>query len=176
MIFDIIDTKEAFKKYCFGEISTSVCAKLYHRKLWNKLRFPSGEIYEDFAILTELIFHAETISFSTIQNYYYRPREMSIMRTNISDANLVILNQCKKNEEYVKDKHLELLEYLRYGNFRNLMAIYKLADEHYKKIIFSTLKEYRVSVIKIQSNHYGLKAYAYFTYFGNFLFSKIEPS
>lgn len=58
--------------------STSVCGKLYRRKLFDNIRFPVGKLFEDIPVTYSLYIEGVTTAFGRHSGYYYRCREDSI--------------------------------------------------------------------------------------------------
>lgn len=54
------------------------CNKLFHRKLWEELRFPIGHYHEDEYVIHHLYHKADKILLTDKVTYYYRTREDSI--------------------------------------------------------------------------------------------------
>jgi len=69
--------------------------KIYRRDIFNKLQYPEGMLFEDFAIVYK-VFYQEKVKFIDYPLYFYRIRNGSIMRDfneNIIDHKFVILKQ-----------------------------------------------------------------------------------
>ena len=60
--------------------------KLFAAKLFDGIRFPEGEIHEDFAVLCRLIGDAERIACTDYIGYCYRRREGSLLDEGYSTA------------------------------------------------------------------------------------------
>ena len=67
--------KQVFTRATLGDafFSTGVCRGLYVREIFDDLRFPAGQIYEDVAIFFD-IFNASACACSQKKNYFYRVR------------------------------------------------------------------------------------------------------
>lgn len=76
--------------------------KLYHRRLFDKIRYPKGKVHEDEFTTFKLLYEAEGITWTDTVLYYYFVREDSIMgefkksRFDIFDAYLEKI-QCYQN-------------------------------------------------------------------------------
>lgn len=72
-----------------GMINDSVWNMLYHRKLWENIRYPVGHVYEDTDTTFKIFNLCNTIYVLDQPLYLYRKRSMSITEThspqNISD-------------------------------------------------------------------------------------------
>lgn len=67
----------------------SAWGKLYHRRLFQELRFPKGiMIGEDLATVWKSIFRAGNVAYTTSVKYYYRQNPTSITQVNFSYRNM----------------------------------------------------------------------------------------
>ena len=99
----------------------SACTKVFKRELFDNIRFPEKQLYEDFAIYGILLNEADSISVINECLYYYVQRSNSIMRgTDISRYKEIIYgldNIIKYYEEKdIKDKYIEELRYIAIVN------------------------------------------------------------
>lgn len=82
------------------------CSKLYHRSLFENLRFPVGKQSEDFYIMYILFDRAKRISYLDIPCYYYFQRENSITRN--SAINHDHEYAAREQMRYLDEKYPEL--------------------------------------------------------------------
>lgn len=75
--------------------------KLYRRKLWEKLRFTPGLLYEDHELLYDVLMGAEKIVKIEDALYFYRMQEGSIMHSAIREKNLTLVDTAEKVTEKV---------------------------------------------------------------------------
>lgn len=68
-------------------ISSSPWNKLYHRSLFDTLRFPEGMVYEDKAVMHALLHQCETIAIDQRAVYFYRLRAGSTTKKAFSERN-----------------------------------------------------------------------------------------
>lgn len=73
-------------------IGHEACGKLFRINLWDKYRFPVGSLYEDYAVVYFVIANAKKVVVYNTPKYYYRLRAGSIMKTEIKEKNLVLLD------------------------------------------------------------------------------------
>ena len=94
-----------------GQIVCYAWNKLYHRDLWNGISFPVGELWEDDAIIHEIIDRCDKIVIIHDVLYYKRNREDSITgiasRDNKQQYWLFI--QRKRRFLYLRDRHPEMM-------------------------------------------------------------------
>lgn len=58
--------------------------KIYHRKVFDGIRFPNGRIHEDVAVLYQLIYRASKVVYTNSELYYYFLSHDSTMRNKFS--------------------------------------------------------------------------------------------
>ena len=86
----------------------SALNKLYHRKLWNDLRFPKGKICEDAFTTYLLVDKASKIVQIPDALYCYRIRENSIMTTAFSHKRMDEEEAWRCNYEFIRDNYPNL--------------------------------------------------------------------
>lgn len=87
--------------------NNSVCGKIYHRKVWQGLRFREGILYEDLDIFYKLFKQAKRITFTKECVYLYRQREGSIIQ-KFSQKRLDVLDVTDRLLDWAKSESPEL--------------------------------------------------------------------
>lgn len=100
-------TDEEFLKKLFQakEVDVSACDKLYHKSLFDDIRYPVGEINEDAAVIYRIVQKAGMVSAVNERYYNYNHRESSITTVPFSEKRLVELKNGKKMMELVQEKY-----------------------------------------------------------------------
>ena len=97
----------------FGEISVTACGKLYRKEVFENLRFPEGEIYEDLHIYLDVLLSCKSITLADAALYYYYKNPDSITRSNYLTHNR--FGEFRVREQYVdffrKKRLLEQADY-----------------------------------------------------------------
>lgn len=65
--------------------------KLYHRSVYEKIRYPQGQIYEDTHTIADVLLAAKRFAFTPQPLYYYRIRKDSISRDVFKPAKMDFL-------------------------------------------------------------------------------------
>lgn len=128
----LLSNMEALSYYYNKQHSDMVITwnKLYHKKLFTKVRFPEGKIHEDNFTTPLLLFHASRIVFSDAKLYYYLQRDSSIMNSNN--------NYDKKNNDLLDaDESVAL-----YFQTRPNISLYKEAANRYIYNIIYIYEDY----------------------------------
>ena len=84
---NVIDPKTAVSQMLTGkEFDCSAWGKLYHRSLWQNVRFPVGRIYEDIAVLYKVVLTTDRVAIVSKPMYFYLKRPDSITASSFSEA------------------------------------------------------------------------------------------
>lgn len=137
------------------------CGKLFRKKLWDNFRFPSGRLYEDLDTTYDIFLKADRVVYHTAPKYYYRIRHNSIMNSEISSRNLVLLdisdrvadmllNEYPDMEEIIVCKHT-----MTYANFyKNILCCSKKSFSETQYRIKSLCRRNLKRILK--SEHLGV--------------------
>lgn len=96
-----VASKSEIYKHMFteGQTIAFVWGKLYHRNIFQSIRCPDGEIYEDMKVIGKIIENSHRIVYTSYMGYYYVQTPNSITRGDVSLAHMVLL----KNEGQLLD-------------------------------------------------------------------------
>lgn len=132
MVFTTVEEK--LEQLVSQGLRTSVFPKLYRKSLLNDNFFPKGFIFEDLAVIPELV----TLSkkWVKIQDvlYYYRIRENSITTKSFSEKNLDIFKILEKFDLFFIDANLNAklwAERLKYAQLNHQYKTTVLEDNPY---------------------------------------------
>ena len=95
----------------------SACNKLYHRSLFDNIRYPFGKLYEDLFIYHDILAQIDRASFTGKNSYFYFNRQLSIMNKeydirntdSIEGLDLRIVKLRSMQYDDLADQHLPLL-------------------------------------------------------------------
>ena len=146
----VIDTEETLRRMLMNEgIGHTAWGKLFRRELWAVHRFPVGLLYEDLAVLYDVMLGADKTAVVTDALYFYRMQEGSIMHSKIQEKNLTLLDTCDHVTELVTGAYpslrgaavrLQVVTYMRFlGDM--LKTDYKLFPDAQRRII-DTVRAY----------------------------------
>lgn len=115
----------------------SACGKLYKRELCEEILFPENMIFEDIAVMHELIWKAGYIVYGKAKLYGYMHREDSITTQAFQKKNLDILKVCKRQHMFVQDKSLKLKQAARVYEMVGCLRIYLNAPKtaEYNRVV-----------------------------------------
>ena len=83
----------------------SACNKLYHKSLFQNLRYPYGKLYEDLFIYHDILSQLETVSFTGKVSYYYFNRPVSIMNKPYDIRNADLIEALDLRIQKLRDMH-----------------------------------------------------------------------
>ena len=130
MIFDGISMCENLYNF-YGYYSTVAWTKLYKRSLFDSIRYPVGELYEDTSTTYKLFYAANRVVMIPEKLYHYRMRDGSIMHTSWSEKNLIGLKVMEDRLEFFQDKQLPNLV------SKTICRCYELAKRYYASALNS---------------------------------------
>lgn len=117
----IVDAYEALPLMTLGQLSDfSVCDKLYRRDLWENIRFPEGEIYEDFAVMYKVLIAAKTVVLYDKPFYVYYHRGNSTVTSGFREA---LVCYPKQTKQFLTDMVSWYPEYTRHAVWAHIKAI-----------------------------------------------------
>lgn len=144
-------TEEALRRMLMTQgLGHQAWGKLFRRKLWESFRFPVGLLYEDYAVIYDVMCQAGRVTSVTDALYFYRMHEGSIMHTRITERNLSLLDTCERVTHMISEKfpslrpaavRLQVVTYMRFL-YDLLETDYRLFPEQQKRII-DTVKAHK---------------------------------
>ena len=172
---EIISDYDYFERmYTPQEIAyVVVWNKMYHRSVFEDVRFSPLRMYEDEAILHEIISKADRIAVRYEPLYFYAVRQGSTMTANqFSEKNLTFLPMLEKRMEFFESRGWHTLTYFTMKNYLvHCLIHYNRIDssvengqvhketlmKHYKSML-ARLKKHPVKNKKflLQMEYYGL--------------------
>lgn len=160
----ILNDKEIFKEIFLANpaFGTAVWRNLYHKSIFEKLRFPQNQIYEDVAIAFEIFNNAEKAAFCNEILYFYRLRAGSTTNSFSKrhlQAEISVKNFCEKVvKKYPDLKKLANFAICDSMTSISIMILKDGAKEFYPKIteFLPFLRENFINILK-QKNYSKIK-------------------
>ena len=164
--------KEALQDLLYQKrLSTSACAKLYCSELFQKIRFPKGELYEDVNTIYKAFLASEKVVYLDCVKYYYYIRRDSIVHSGFNPKKIDYVNHCQEVAGAVKKIYPDLLPAAisRYvwANIHVWVNIDKPGSypEIYKKVK-NNIYKYRAAVLRDKNVNKKNKMIIAVTYLG----------
>ena len=106
--------------------------KLFNTKLWETIRFPKGQNYEDYATTYYVFAQADTVAYSNARLYFYIQRTGSIMHDVCSEKTLSVLDVSDTVTEFIEKQwpgcKEEAVDLQVHTYLKNLQQILKMGD------------------------------------------------
>lgn len=174
------DTKEAITALLYQEdFDTAMWPKLYKRDLFDTIRFPKGNLYEDIAIIFDVFLGASKVAFVDLANYYYLLRESGTTLKKFTKGKMDLIDVVDHIEQKIVGLYPDLQKatmskYVR-ANFHIYMQIPQTKEfEEERKRIRQNIKKRRRDVLTDRRTRKGTKAALLLTYFGFGFFMKFR--
>lgn len=90
------------------EFNTSAWAKLYHRSIFDGIRFTKEIFYEDLDLIYRLIDKAGKISFSPAGKYYYFQRNDSIVHAKFDSRHFILVDISAEIMKFVDERYPQI--------------------------------------------------------------------
>ena len=115
--------EEAFREVLLsGEISVTMWNKVYRRNLFDGIRFPKGETFEDGAVFYKLFDKCSCIAHTGRIGYYYRKRLGSITFSDYRSLSSQVHKNYRHLKSHLEVRHPALIQEFRY---------YKVEEDYY---------------------------------------------
>ena len=136
--------KQVFTRATLGDafFSTGVCRGLYVREIFDDLRFPAGQIYEDVAIFFD-IFNASACACSQKKNYFYRVRAGSTVNS-FAAKHLAATGAVERFATLVAQNYPDLSDHANFARCSSALGVAFM-------IIRAEAKEYRAKTYELQN-------------------------
>lgn len=84
-----------------------IWCKLYHKSVFDDIRYPVGKIFEDTFTTYKLLHKCKEISYTDCQLYYYFRNEHGITRSPWTPSELVIFDAMQEQMQFYKENGLQ---------------------------------------------------------------------
>ncbi len=154
----LVDRTTAFEymltRQFFG---LSACGKIYHRSLFEDIKYPKGYLYEDLFTTPYVLYKCDKIAYSDSVQYFYRKRENSITHRKMSKKDYLLIDGNTKLLLFVKNNFPELLNAAIY-RFDDDMISYLfhrlIYEDDYVVKINTVVRKYNMILRKGLTNKY----------------------
>lgn len=152
--FEVLNKETIYKRMLLQDgMDVNATAKLYKKEIFDNIKYPVGELYEDIKIIYDIVDKADTIVFSKYKGYFYLQREDSIMYSNMSARKLVLLdnienlkNLISKNYPNIENEVIKRYVYCHYHILGR--SIYDKNFKEESKNIRKKILKYKKLILK----------------------------
>lgn len=171
-----IELKELTSQRCLekmlyqDQIETSAWGKLYNKKLFGKLRYPKGRLYEDLAVTYKTIVASSSIAVISNRDYYYFQRENSIQYKKFSLEKMDAVIHVGELVEFVENEYPSITKaaYCRAVSAA-CNILFQIHSEEFleqKKVLWDIIKKYRRIILFDRKARRKTRLAAMISYFG----------
>lgn len=123
---EILSKEEAIRRMLFHlGVGHEAWGKLYKSELWQNEVFPKGQLYEDYAVIYDIIAKCNLVVIINRDLHYYRIRNGSIMRRQIKQKDLEILDISDKVTNSIYYRFPKLKKEAEYLQLKTYMKTLK---------------------------------------------------
>lgn len=126
------DAKEALRRLLvFDAIDSAACDKIFAKRLFDDIRFPSGYICEDVAVIYKLLDKSSKVVQTGQPMYYYLQREGSTSRSMYTEKTKGLIHYHREAYKYCVGKYPEMrqeAEAFYFAGVYTLLNKYVLTD------------------------------------------------
>lgn len=155
---------EAMNKLLYQEeFDTAMWAKLYKAHLFDAIRFPEGNIYEDIAIIYKVFDLVEKVVYTSYEGYHYLLRESGTTLKRFSVKKMDLIDVVEEMEEFILERFPEVQSAMRSkfvrANFHIYLQIPREREFSSERMrIERNIDKYRKSVLADKRTRRGTKA------------------
>ena len=125
----------------------SACTKLYHKSLFEGIRFPEGKTNEDMPVTIRVFDRCDNIAINHNKLYYYYIREDSITTSRLNPRKFDIIDNASDVTEYLRDTHPEMVPAAQSILLSNALGLL-LRLRNYKKDDLESERKKALSAIR----------------------------
>lgn len=129
--------------------------KLYHRSLFDHIRYPHGKTNEDYAVTIFIYDQCENIAINLNKLYYYCIRDNSICTSPLNNKKFDQIDNTLEVVEYMKKKHPEWMDAAEYVFLTTLLKLLACIHndnshlfENQKEMILKLITSNKKAIIK----------------------------
>ncbi|MBQ7360638.1 MAG: glycosyltransferase [Lachnospiraceae bacterium] len=174
------ETEQALEALLYQEdFDTAMWPKLYKTSLFEGIRFPKGNLYEDIAIIYEVFLKAAKVAFEDYAGYYYLLRESGTTLMKFRKDKMDLIDVVETMEKVLCDKYPDLKKAAASrvvrANFHIYMQIPQTQEYvEERRRIEHNIKSRRSVVLKDARTKRGTKVALVLTLFGFRFFLKFK--
>jgi glycosyltransferase involved in cell wall biosynthesis len=142
-------------------IDNYIWDKLYKKKLFNDIRFPENQLFEDIAIMYRIFDKCGKVIFINEPKYFYVQRQGSSVNCSFNAKKLKFVEECKKILDFSESKG-GIYDEEAYACYvlSNLWCLYEAAREgmRYEQYLDTLLRNIRNNYNKVINSQYIKRA------------------
>lgn len=121
----VCDTEQALAKMMYQKgCSNSAWAKLYRKELFDGIKYPKGELYEDLATTYKIFAKAKKVVLCDKELYGYRQRAGSIIKKKFTEKRLRSLDFAREQTEFIRKNYPKIIKAAQNREFMDYFFIF----------------------------------------------------
>lgn len=161
------------------EFDSAMWPKLYKKELFDGIRFPKGNLYEDIAIIYQLFMRAKKVGYINYAGYFYLLRESGTTLKKFTKNKMDLIDVVSEMESVILEKYPQLqraaASRVVRANFHIYMQIPETEEFSEERCrIENMIKSRRTMVLKDGRTKRGTKAALLLSMFGFSFFMKFR--
>lgn len=131
-----LDAHKVLERILYDEdIDLSAWAKMYHKSLFETIRFPVGRLFEDAATTYQFVYASEKVAIGSESKLYYMIRNNSISNIGFSRKKIDLITSTKEMSDFCIEKYPDLKKAgLRRLTYAYMSTLSQLANSQVKDI------------------------------------------
>lgn len=158
MPVELLSKEQALREALIGQdkFGVAACGKIYHRRLWEKIRFPLGVLYEDLITIPWVFAQNEQVAYQPSVQYYYVMTPGSITHHPISEKDWDIIRNVKQLADYIDEEFPQLHDAAVARMVKDhICYLYRLVDaKEYSSIYLKLRNDYQAYWREALKNRY----------------------
>lgn len=149
-----VDKSEMYRRM-FAQIGVDVSmyTKLFKLKVFDDIRFPDGELYEDMQIIEKLTESCNTLVVSDYKGYFYYQRQGSIMYSGMNNKRMKLISCMENLKNTMEIKYPKAAEAAKTRYVRCVLhvfnrAIYDVGFEAQARELLAIIRREKIFVRK----------------------------
>lgn len=146
---ECINRNDLIHKALEKNIWYSACTKLYHRSLFEGIRYPEGRTNEDYPITIKIYDRCDRIAVNYNNLYAYCKHEGSITTAPVNESSFDGITSAKEVYHFVKESYPEFIPYAAKNLLSACIGLLLKTDgkfsqkyEAYRNDIFAVIRKY----------------------------------
>lgn len=142
---ETIDSKEAIRRLLrWNNLDSSSCDKMFHKSLFDDVRFPEGRISEDVAVMYKIFSKSKKISLVSMPLYNYCHRNNSITTSSFNYNKLDIMKNVEEIQAFIANNCPDLTNdflYFKCTEYSHLLFLLSFVEKKPKSVVNKLIKE-----------------------------------
>ena len=142
-----------------GAFTTSACAKLFDRSLFDGICFPDGRIYEDYGTVYKLFHAAGMVAYVDTPKYFYTTNASGITKGGFSPSQMDYFALSGELERFLEKNYPQLTRLARSRSADMAVSLFRRLSASPERERFASEREELVRIIRKGLHGFFLSSY-----------------